>query len=185
MVFKFGKKINDKIEAQLKPAIGTPCNPYDLFEGKLFALHITKKQKWNNYDSCEFVGDKCSLTIAGETTPIQKNKEDMAKVLGWLKENSPELDKYEYKEWTDEITEKVFRAIKNIIPDGRLVEQILSAAKSDRPSTGNASYIAHDEAKSTHTQDSINDVANAPKKEVAKPKAEKANVGINDLYDGL
>ena len=108
----------------------------------------------------------------------------MAKVLGWLKENSPELDKYEYKEWTDEITEKVFRAIKNIIPDGRLVDQILNAAKSDRPSTGNASYT--EVKSSTHTQESIDDVANVPKKEVAKPKAEKAaNVGINDLYDGL
>jgi hypothetical protein len=187
MVFKFGKKINDKIEAQLKPLVGNPCNPYDLFEGKLFALHITKKQKWNNYDSCEFVGDKCSLQLPGEPAAIQKTKEDMGRVLNWLKENSPELDKYEYKDWTDEVTEKVHRAIKNIIPDGRLVEQILSSANSDRPSTGNVSYTEAP-IKSNHTQDSIDDVANVVAKESPKAaKTEKAagNVGIDDLYEGL
>lgn len=187
MVFKFGKKINDKIEAQLKPLVGNPCNPYDLFEGKLFALHITKKQKWNNYDSCEFVGDKCPLQLPGESAPISKTKEDMGRVLNWLKENSPELDKYEYKDWTDEVTEKVHRAIKNIIPDGRLVEQILSSAQSDRPSTGNASYTEVT-PKSANTQSSIDDVANIAQKETPKAaKTEKAagSVGIDDLYDGL
>jgi hypothetical protein len=192
MVFKFGKKINDKIEAQLKPLAGSPCNPYDLFEGKLFALHITKKQKWNNYDSCEFVGDKCSLILPGEKNSIQKQKEDMDKVLAWLKENSPELDKYEYKDWTDEITEKVHRAIRNIVPDGRLVEQILNSAKSDRPSTGHASVEehSHEEKHSKHAaKESMDEVASVAKKENshASGKAEKAagNVSMDDLYSDL
>lgn len=180
MVFKFGKKINDKIEAQLKPLVGNPCNPYDLFEGKLFALHITKKQKWNNYDSCEFVGDKCSLQLPGEAAPISKTKEDMAKVLNWLKEGSPELDKYEYKDWTDEVTEKVHRAIKNIIPDGRLVEQILSSAKSDRPTTGTPSA-------SKDVSHEIDEVSSVAKESPAtSTKTEKAgNGGMDDLYADL
>jgi len=184
MVFKFGKKINDKIEAQLKPLVGNPCNPYDLFEGKLFALHITKKQKWNNYDSCEFVGDKCSLQLPGEAAPIAKSKEDMAKVLNWLKEGSPELDKYEYKDWTDEVTEKVYRAIKNIIPDGRLVEQILSTAGSDRPSTGKTTVTTDAPKNSAHE---INEVASVAKQENAAPsnKTEKAGTGMDDLYSDL
>jgi hypothetical protein len=186
MVFKFGKKINDKIEAQLKPAIGNPCNPYDLFEGKLFALNISKKQKWNNYDLCDFVGDKCAIQLPGESRPSEKTKEGMAQVLNWLKENSPELDKYEYKDWTDEVTEKVYRAIKNIIPDGRIVEQILSAAQSDRPSTGNVSYSDNHFETST-TREAVETVANVAKKETStSTKTEKAgNVGIDDLYDGL
>ena len=36
MIFKFGKKLNDMIEAQLKPEYGEPVNPFDLFNGKLF-----------------------------------------------------------------------------------------------------------------------------------------------------
>ena len=181
MVFKFGKKINDKIEAQLKPPVGTPCNPYDLFDGKLFALHITKKMKWNNYDSCDFVGDRCAVQIPGDKAPIEKNKEDMAKVLEWLKENSPELDKYEYKDWSDELTDKVMRAIRNIVPDGRMVDQLLTAAQSERPSTGKTEV-------SSQTQESIANVANVEKKEVsssAKTEKSAGNVGIEDLYAGL
>ena len=34
MIFKFGKKINEMIEAQLQPEYGDACNPYDLFEGR-------------------------------------------------------------------------------------------------------------------------------------------------------
>lgn len=185
MVFKFGKKINDKIEAQLKPLVGNPCNPYDLFEGKLFALHITKKQKWNNYDSCEFVGDKCALQLPGEASPIAKSKEDMAKVLNWLKEGSPELDKYEYKDWSDEVTEKVHRAIKNIIPDGRLVEQILSAAKSDRPS-GSASVSYDDVPQARNVSHEIDEVSSIAKKDMTtSTKTEKAAGGMEDLYADL
>lgn len=187
MVFKFGKKINDKIEAQLKPLVGNSCNPYDLFDGKLFALHITKKQKWNNYDSCDFVGDRGPLQLPGESTPISKTKEDMAKVLNWLKENSPELDKYEYKEWTDEVTEKVYRAIKNIIPDGRLVEQILSAANSDRPSSGQAEVSGGFSTTKANTQQAISDVSDTyvetPARKETAPAASAS--GMNDLYEGL
>jgi len=189
MVFKFGKKINDKIEAQLKPLVGTSCNPYDLFDGKLFALHITKKQKWNNYDSCDFVGDRGALQLPGEAAPISKTKEDMAKVLNWLKENSPELDKYEYKEWSDEVTEKVYRAIKNIIPDGRLVEQILSAANSDRPSSGHAEVSGGFSTTKANTQQAISDVSDTyvetPARKETAPAASASATGMNDLYEGL
>ena len=189
MVFKFGKKINDKIEAQLKPLVGTSCNPYDLFDGKLFALHITKKQKWNNYDSCDFVGDRGALQLPGEAAPISKTKEDMAKVLNWLKENSPELDKYEYKEWSDEVTEKVYRAIKNIIPDGRLVEQILSAANSDRPSSGQAEVSGGFSTTKANTQQAISDVSDTyvetPARKETAPAASASATGMNDLYEGL
>lgn len=189
MVFKFGKKINDKIEAQLKPLVGTSCNPYDLFDGKLFALHITKKQKWNNYDSCDFVGDRGALQLPGEAAPISKTKEDMAKVLNWLKENSPELDKYEYKEWSDEVTEKVYRAIKNIIPDGRLVEQILSAANSDRPSSGHAEVSGGFSTTKANTQQAISDVSDTyvetPARKETAPASSASATGMNDLYEGL
>ncbi len=195
MVFKFGKKINDKIESQIKPepGFGTPCNPYDLFEGKVFALHISKKMKWNNYDMCEFVGDRCALTLPGEAAPIKKNKEDMAKVLEWLKANSPDLTKYEYKEWNDETNDKVLRAIRNIIPDARLVDQILSSAGSDRPS-GNASYTpsadngARAESKAKAKQNIDDLYENTPEPAKAAPKKEaaaSASTDMDDLYADL
>lgn len=179
MIFKFGKKINDKIEAQLKPATEeiAPCNPYDLFEGKLFALHITKKQKWNNYDLCEFVGDKRAITLPGTTEPIKKTQEDMARVLNWLKEQSPDLGAYEYKEWTEETHSKVIKAINNILPQGRMAEEILSEAKKDRTAAPRAT-----------TSDAVNEVLNVsrPAETTAAPAATKASSNnLDDLYAGL
>ncbi len=37
MLWKFGKKVNDMIESQLKPEYGEACNPYDLFDIKFLA----------------------------------------------------------------------------------------------------------------------------------------------------
>ena len=187
MVFKFGKKINDKIEAQLKPLMGAPCNPYDLFEGKLFGLHITKKQKWNNYDNCDFVGDKGAIVLPGEENPIEKTKEDMGRVLAWLKENSPELDKNAYKPWTEEVTQKVNTAIKNIIPDGRIVDQLLTTADSARPSTGNVSATP---TTSASTESAIDEVASATTDTAAVTESAAvtppaADTGMDDLYDSL
>lgn len=177
MVWKFGKKINEKIEAQLKPAYGTPCNPYDLFDGKLFALHITKKQKWNNYDLCEFVGDRIPLTLPGASGPIQKSQEDMNRVLTWLKEGSPDLSVYEYKEWTDEVQAKVLKAINNILPSGKMAEEILSEAKKVAPAP-----------RTNSVNEAVNEMLHASKptetpSAPAAPVSQSSN--LDDLYAGL
>lgn len=186
MVFKFGVKINQKIEALLQPEFGVGTNPYDLFEGKLFALHIVKKQKWNNYDLCEFVGDKTPLVLDGQ--PIQKTKEDMAKVVEWLKTNSPELEKYDYREWTDETTEKVLTTIRNIVPDGRVVEQILQGSKVGAKPAANTNAASNTgtaaEAKpQTNFDDLMGGNSTAQPKE--QPKTGGSVSSIDDLYAGL
>ena len=66
MIFKFGRKLNDMLEAQLKPEYGDTCNPFDLFEGKLFSVHTRKVGEWNNYDLCSFVGDRGPIEINGK-----------------------------------------------------------------------------------------------------------------------
>ena len=70
MIFKFGKKLNDMIEAQIKPEYGAPANPFDLFEGKLFSVHARKVGEWNNYDLCSFVGEKCPIEVEGKKMEI-------------------------------------------------------------------------------------------------------------------
>lgn len=190
MVLKFGSKINQKIEKLLKPEFGAPINPYDVFEGKLFALHITKKQKWNNYDLCEFVGEKMPLELEGK--PIEKTKEDMARVVEYLKANSPELEKYEYREWDQAMTDKVISTVKNIVPDARLVEQLLGAATA--PATGGFETTAKKKDKSEDIFDSgAGKKTAAPKAETVATEsaapAEKKAAGkvsnIDDLYDNL
>ena len=176
MVLKFGKKINEKIEAQLKPKKGSPCNAYDLFEGKDLALQVTKKQKWNNYDLCEFVGDKCAITLPGETEPLTKNSQNMEKVLGWLKEGSPDLAAYEYQEWSGEQHDKVLKAISNILPGGKMAEEILAATSKREPISKSYAEDVYTETESAETA--------AP-----APQPTKASGGgkssMDELYSGL
>ena len=55
-IFKFGKKIFEKIDAALRPKFqdDTPINPFDFWEGADFKLKVLKKDGYWNYDSSEF-----------------------------------------------------------------------------------------------------------------------------------
>lgn len=56
MLFKYGKKIHDKIMELLEPAFPDqqPANPFDLWEGCNFKLKAQKKDGFQNYDKSEF-----------------------------------------------------------------------------------------------------------------------------------
>ena len=55
-LFKFGKKIFDKITEAMNPQFEdeTPINPFDLWEGANFKLKIRKVDGYQNYDKSEF-----------------------------------------------------------------------------------------------------------------------------------
>ena len=55
-LYKFGKKIYDKITAAMQPEFEdeTPINPFDLWEGANFKLKICKVAGFWNYDKSEF-----------------------------------------------------------------------------------------------------------------------------------
>lgn len=56
MLFKFGKKIWDKINAAMNPEFEDekPTNPFDLWEGANFKLKIRNVEGYRNYDKSEF-----------------------------------------------------------------------------------------------------------------------------------
>jgi hypothetical protein len=56
MLYKFGKKIFDKLMEAMQPAFEdeTPINPFDLWEGANFKLKIRKVDGYWNYDKSEF-----------------------------------------------------------------------------------------------------------------------------------
>jgi hypothetical protein len=176
MIYKFGAKINQKIEAQLKPEFGAPVNPFDLFNGRVFSLHIVKKMKWNNYDQCEFVGDRTPIELDGK--PIQQTKEDMERVTKWLKEESTDISKYAYKEWDEEMTNKVHSIIKKIVPDGRLVEEISNSAKAE------GTKAASKEKESMGMPQTSFSEPEAYSEPESKPSSGAVS-SIDDLYDDL
>ena len=57
-LYKFGKKIFDKITEAMKPEFEdeTPINPFDFWEGANFKLKIRKVDGYWNYDKSEFYG---------------------------------------------------------------------------------------------------------------------------------
>ena len=61
-LFKFGKKIFDKISEAMNPEFDdeTPVNPFDLWEGANFKLKIRNVEGYRNYDKSEFA-DKSAL----------------------------------------------------------------------------------------------------------------------------
>lgn len=56
MLFKYGKKIFDKLNAAMNPEFEdeTPLNPFDLWSGANFKLKIRKVDGYSNYDKSEF-----------------------------------------------------------------------------------------------------------------------------------
>ena len=61
-MFKFGKKIFDKITEAMNPEFAdeTPVNPFDMWEGANFKLKIRNVEGYRNYDKSEFA-DKSAL----------------------------------------------------------------------------------------------------------------------------
>jgi hypothetical protein len=55
-LYKFGKKIFDKINEKMNPQFEdeTPMNPFDLWAGADFKLKIRKVEGYRNYDKSEF-----------------------------------------------------------------------------------------------------------------------------------
>lgn len=113
LAWKFGKKLWEKIEAEQKPIVGEPHNPFNLLTGKLFALVITEVAGFNNYDQSKFLDKVIPLCIPDETgklIPISTNTPKEV-VYNFLKDNSPDLKKYGYKEWDQEINDYVNQVI--------------------------------------------------------------------------
>jgi len=155
LVYTFGKKIFEKILAEKKPVIGEPHEPYDLINGKAFALVITKVAGFNNYDQSRFLDKRIPLLIPdenGKLIPINE-KTPREVVFNFLKENSPDLSKYGYKEWDEETHEYVNQVIlavtgKNVsttVADIRNSNKNALESKSSKTSSSSSSGISTSE----------------------------------------
>jgi hypothetical protein len=187
MFFKFGRKVNDLIEQQIKPEFGNPSNPYDLFEGKNFGLHVRKVGDWNNYDLCQFVGDKNPLMIDGYG--VSKTEEDREKIVQYLKTGPQDLDKHDYKDWTEEENEKIMRIIRNTIPDGRLVSDIIGGMNSDSKSeitSSSDSFFEETKSSSSISSKPSNGFFEESTESTApKSSGKKSSPSLDDLYNDL
>lgn len=79
MLYKFGKKIFDKIKDVMQPQFEDeqPVNPFDFWEGVNFKLKARQVDGYRNYDKSEF-----------ETTPTPVAESDEAIEALWAKQHS-------------------------------------------------------------------------------------------------
>jgi len=77
-LFKFGKKIFDKITEAMNPQFAdeTPINPFDLWKGANFKLKIRKVEGYQNYDKSEFES----------SSPLSDDDEELEKI--WKTEHA-------------------------------------------------------------------------------------------------
>lgn len=129
-IFKFGYKIKEKIDAELKPNFGEPTQVFDLFAGKNFELVITRQGEYNNYDTAKFSAATSAIDMAG--TPAERTPEAMAAIKTEL-EAAPSLEPFQYKPWDDETRDFVNSILRNYLNPGDSMDSIVSQPKSVAP----------------------------------------------------
>lgn len=141
-IFKYGKKIKDKILAEREPELGEPTDPFNMLKGRRFILHITKQGDWDNYDSSKFDGSSWpNILIDGKAVDIsaaRNNDEEKTRITQYIKDNSPNLAECEFKPWDSEMTEYVNRIITLVEnPSGEIINNIKSSKVITTSSSSN------------------------------------------------
>ena len=145
-VFKFGYKIKEKIDAELKPNFGEPTQVFDLFEGKNFELVITRQGEYNNYDTSKFSSSKSAI-IMGDA-PAERSKEIMTTIKEEL-EAAPSLKGYDYQAWDEDTRSFVNDVLRMYLNPGDSIAEMTSSAP--KPATKTATAVAEKPAKATTT----------------------------------
>ena len=126
LVWKYGIKIMEKLNAEMNPPMGEGHNPFNLFTGRPFAVTVKEVSGFPNYDACNFFDlplEQSGMRIvvnnaqgqpqvAVVTTSTIATEQGKAAVFNYLKENAPDTDKYEYHAWSTEDTEFVNECIR-------------------------------------------------------------------------
>ena len=112
-LFKFGKKIFDKITEAMNPAFEdeTPINPFDLWGGANFKLKIRKVAGYQNYDSSEF-----------ESSSVLGNLSDEQLEGIWKQEHSLQ----------ELVSEKEFKSYDDL---KKRLDRVLGIGEAPRPKT--------------------------------------------------
>jgi len=122
-VFKFGYKIKEKIDAELKPDFGEPTQVFDLFEGKNFELIINRQGEYNNYDKSKFSSSRSAI-ILGDT-PAERSKESMETIKEELN-NAPDLSNYDYQVWDEDTREFVNGVLRMYLNPGESIGNVVN-----------------------------------------------------------
>ena len=116
LVWRYKQTIWDKLYNETHPQYGTNPSPFDLINGRYFAVNVCLKSGFNNYDNCQFINSGASgmyVMNNGQYTQVDANT-DRQLIYDFLVNNSPDLSKYEAKQWDEKTAAFVNSALENI-----------------------------------------------------------------------
>ena len=92
-LYKFGKKIFDKISASMQPEFDDeePINPFDFWKGANFKLKILKKDGYWNYDKSEFASQSV----------LSDDDDELERIYGSLYDLNEFTNTNEFKSYAD------------------------------------------------------------------------------------
>ena len=150
-LFKFGKKIFDKITEAMKPEFEDekPINPFDFWEGANFKLKIRKVDGYWNYDKSEF----------DSPSPIKENDEAIEQVWDKQYPLKPFLAPENFKSY-DELKaklDKVLSGVRNTGTDEDVMDPPTSPTVSEPVKTETADTHSTSVADDTIAEDDGDD----------------------------
>lgn len=118
LVWRFGQKIMEKIQAEMYPPMGVGHTPFNLLDGRPFAIRVKEVSGFPNYDSCAFfdlpLANSGFRVMTTDATGQQKltvvtaesvaTPEAQQTVFEYLKNTAPDMSAYDFKPWTPEDT---------------------------------------------------------------------------------
>ena len=131
-VFRFGKKVWDKLHNEEHPTMGQGYNPFHPIYGRYFHIKCVSQSGFNNFDQSSFIDNRNAQGISmtgfyyedpvypGQMVPVTEDSNQQA-VADWLAANSPDLSKYDYQPWTAEqqtFVNEVLAIIGNYLQGG-------------------------------------------------------------------
>jgi hypothetical protein len=125
---------------------------------------------------------------------MEKSQSDMDKIVEYLNSGPKNLSSFDYRDWDDELTEKVMTVIRNTVPDGRLINEISSGVNKPSSTASSTSYSSQPQsapkapAKTNELDDFFNssDVPQVSKeqKKSSSPVMDSSS-SLDDLYADL
>lgn len=148
-VFRYGKKLWDKLYQEEHPQIGQGSNPFHPTLGRYFSITCVAQSQFNNFDQSQFVGQSggCPMWFKNPKTDKFENVTDdidQNVLLEYLKTSSPDLNAYSYKPWTVEQQQQVDTVLAlaaNYLQNGTIQQNLGTVAtpQADAPvGTANA-----------------------------------------------
>jgi hypothetical protein len=163
-VFSYGYTIDNLIQQEINPEAElisvSKINPFSLTEGKDFVLVVKRKTKaWRDFSASKFMNEVSPLIVKHPTKEIDVPVNDDPKVRQFisefLKNNTPDMSQYHYREWTDGDYEKVAEYIKAIVPYKQIIDNLVASMKDEKMKALFTNTAAKSSMKKTSALDDI------------------------------